>query len=229
MIRCGTLLGMGMTPRRWQFTTEYSREVFGREDEHLAGLMAEAVAHGLPDIAVGPDVGRLLMILTAMTHGRLAIEVGTLAGYSAIWIARGLAPDGRLITIEKERRHAEFAQRQLARAGLAGRVDLRCAPGIEALRELARELEPRSVDLVFLDADKKEYPDYWTIAEPLLGIGGLILSDNAYGTGSWWIDDLGDPSRDAADRFNRLVAAHGDFEAVAVPIREGILIGRRFR
>ena len=81
-----------MTPETWDFINDYSRDVFGDQDEHLAGLMDEAIAAGLPAIAVGPDVGRLLMILTSMTRGRLAIEVGTLAGYSGIWITRGLAP-----------------------------------------------------------------------------------------------------------------------------------------
>ena len=83
---------MDMTPERWRYTGAYSREVFGAQDAHLAGLMEAAVGRGLPDIAVSADVGRLLMILTSMTRGRLALEVGTLGGYSAIWIARGLSP-----------------------------------------------------------------------------------------------------------------------------------------
>ena len=95
---------MEMTPERWAFTTTYLREVFGTQDEQLRTLMPRAVAAGLPDIAVSADVGRLLMLLTRMTGNgkgaRLAIEVGTLAGYSGIWIARGLASGGRLITIE---------------------------------------------------------------------------------------------------------------------------------
>ena len=85
---------MDMTPDRWRYLGAYSREVFGREDDHLAGLMTEGVAAGLPDIAVSADVGRLLMILTSMTRAGLAIEVGTLGGYSGIWIARGLWPGG---------------------------------------------------------------------------------------------------------------------------------------
>src|SRR5688572_17289186 len=125
-----------MTPETWDFINDYSRDVFGDQDEHLAGLMDEAIAAGLPAIAVGPDVGRLLMILTAMTRGRLAIEVGTLAGYSGIWITRGLAPDGRLITIEYEPRHADFAQRQFELAGLADRVDLRRGAGLAVLSDL---------------------------------------------------------------------------------------------
>jgi predicted O-methyltransferase YrrM len=226
---------MEITPQRWRYLNEYSRAVFGREDEHLAGLMAEAVEEGLPDIAVTADVGRLLMILTSLTAGRLAIEVGTLAGYSGIWIARGLkaggsgASGGRLITIEKEPAHAAFARRQFERAGVAGRVEVREGDGIAELERLAGEMAPRSVDVVFLDAEKVEYPAYWRIVKPLIAVGGLILADNVCGGGSWWIDEVGRAERDAADAFNRLVAGDEDFEAVAVPLRQGVMIGRRFR
>lgn len=218
---------MEITPQRWQYLNDYSRAVFGKQDDHLAGLMAEAVREGLPDIAVSADVGRLLMILTALTPGRLAIEVGTLAGYSGIWIARGLSSAGRLITIDKEPAHAAFARRQFQRAGVADRVEVRCGDGIAELTRLAGELPPRSVDVVFLDAEKVEYPEYWRIAKLLIAVGGLILADNVCGGGSWWMDCQGVPARDAADAFNRLVAGDEDFEAVAVPLREGVMIGRR--
>jgi caffeoyl-CoA O-methyltransferase len=220
---------MDMTPQRWQYLNRYLREVFGRQDPHLSGLMTEAVEEGLPDIAVSADVGRLLMILTSMTPGRRAIEVGTLAGYSGIWIARGLRPGGRLITIEKEPAHAAFARRQFARAGVEDRVEVRCGEGLEELTRLAAELAPASVDVVFLDAEKTEYPDYWRIVKPLIALGGLVLADNVCGAGSWWMDCEGVPAREAADGFNRLVADDGDFEAVAVPLRQGVLIGRRVR
>ncbi len=211
-----------MSPDTWEFINKYSLEVFGEQDVHLAGLMEEAVAAGMPAIAVGPDVGRLLMMLTSMTRRRLAIEVGTLAGYSGIWIARGLQPEGRLITIEYEPRHAEFAQVQFERAGLADRVDLRRGAGLEVLSELSQELEPGSVDVLFLDAVKSEYVGYFDTARALLAVGGLVIADNVYGFGAGWIDD-----GHGTDDFNRLIAADPDFEAVAFPFREGVLVGRR--
>lgn len=220
---------MDMTPECWRYTADYMRDVFGRQDEHLAGLMNEAVALGLPDIAVSPEVGRLLMILTSLTRGKLAIEVGTLGGYSGIWIARGLAIGGKLITIEPEKLHADFAAQQFKRAGVVDRIDLRRAGGLEILPKLAQELPAGSVDVVFLDAIKTEYPAYWKIVRPLIALGGLILADNIFGAGDWWIDDIGHPSRDAADKFNRLVAGDPDFAATAVPLRAGVLIGRRVR
>lgn len=213
---------MTMTPESWDFLNSYSQEVFGAEDEHLAGLMTEAVAAGIPDIAVSADVGRLLKILTSMTAGRLAVEVGTLAGYSGIWITRGLSPVGRLITIEPEQKHAEFARAQFERAGIADRVEIRSGTGIDVLTELSAELEPGSVDVLFLDALKHEYSEYFSIARPMIPVGGLVLADNVYGTGSGWIDE-----GHGTDAFNRLIAADPDFEAVAFPLRQGVLIARR--
>jgi len=213
---------MTMAPERWEFLNAYSDEVFGAEDEHLAGLMAEAVAAGMPDISVGADVGRLLKILTSMTRGLVAVEVGTLAGYSGIWITRGLKPEGRLITIEAEPKHAAFARKQFERAGIGDRVQICLGTGIDVLTELAVELEPGSVDVLFLDAVKQEYSDYFRIARPLIAVGGLVLADNVYGTGFGWIDQ-----GHGTDPFNRLIAADPDFEAVAVPLRQGVLIARR--
>ncbi len=222
-------MALPMTTTRWDYMTEYSREVFGSQDPHLAGLMDEAVRAGLPDIAVSSNVGRLLKILTSLTRAALAVEVGTLGGYSGIWIARGLAPGGRLITIESEPLHADFAQKQFERAGVADRVTLRRGAGLDVLPELAQELGPGTVDVVFLDAVKTEYPDYWRIVRPMIAVGGLVMADNVFGCGTWWIDDTDDPGRQATDRFNRLVADDADFEAIAIPIREGVLVGRRTR
>jgi len=211
-----------MNPERWEFLNAYSDEVFGAEDEHLAGLMAEAVAAGMPDISVGADVGRLLKILTSMTRGLVAVEVGTLGGYSGIWITRGLKPEGHLITIEAEPKHAAFAREQFERAGIADRVEIRTGTGIEVLTDLNAKLEPGSVDVLFLDAVKQEYSDYFRIARRLIAVGGLVLADNVYGTGFGWIDQ-----GHGTDPFNRLIAADPDFEAVAVPLRQGVLIARR--
>jgi predicted O-methyltransferase YrrM len=227
---------MQMTPERWEYTCRYLREVFGAQDRHLANLMRDAVAAGLPDIAVSADVGRLLMILTSMTRGRLALEVGTLAGYSGIWIARGLKPGGRLLTIESEPAHAAFAREQFRTSGVEDRVSVREGKALDLLPQLVRELDPGSVDFVFLDAVKEEYPRYWELAKPLIGAGGLIVIDNILGggcrpggssQGGWWIDSAGNPSREAAVKVSRMIANDPDFEAVAVPIREGVLIGRR--
>jgi predicted O-methyltransferase YrrM len=226
---------MQMTPDRWRATGEYLVEVFGAQDEQLSTLTPRAIAAGLPDIAVSSDVGRLLTLLTGLTGGgrgaRLAIEVGTLAGYSGLWIARGLAAGGRLVTIEQDPRHADFAEREFAAAGLSASVSVRRGPALSVLPALVAEVGAGSVDFVFIDAAKREYSDYFAALRPSIALGGLLVADNVLGSGKWWIDEPSgrDPDRDGADRFNRLVAADPDFEAAAVPIREGVMIARRTR
>ncbi|MEM9112411.1 MAG: O-methyltransferase [Myxococcota bacterium] len=218
---------MEMNDERWRYTQRYLKEVFGAQDDHLAGLMKAAVETGLPDIAVSPDVGRLLGLLSSMTRGDLAVEVGTLAGYSGIWIARGLAPTGRLITIEYDGGHAAFAKEQFKAAGLGDRIEMKIGRGVEVLTSLVDQLEPRSVDVLFFDADKREYPEYFRVARPLVAPGGLLIADNALGSGHWWIDDEANPYRAGAHELNLALARDPEFDAAAVPLREGLLIARR--
>lgn len=224
-----------MTPARWAATTAYLQEVFGREDEALRALRGAAVAAGLPDIAISSEVGRLLSVVAGLTGGgrgpSLIVEVGTLGGYSTAWLARALRSGGRVITIEIDPGHADLAERALARAGLAERVEVRTGPALEVLPRLAAELGPESVDLAFLDGDKREYADCWRIVSPLLRSGGVLAADNVLGSGSWWIDEPtgATTSRDAVDQFNRLVAADPTLEAAAAPVRQGLLLARKRR
>lgn len=211
-----------MTPERWSFLGDYADDVFGQYDEHLAGLMNRAEAAGLPPISVSADVGRLLKILVSMTERQLALELGTLAGYSGIWIARGLKPDGRLITVEYNERHADFAQREFEAAGVDDKVEIIRGAALDELPGLVERLGPDSVDFAFIDAVKSEYVDYFKLIKPLMKPGSLLVADNVYGTGAGWIDE-----GHGTDEFNRLVAADPDFDAVATPMREGILIARR--
>lgn len=218
----------------WDATQEYVRRVFGAQDRALEDLMPRAIAAGLPAIAVDASVGRLLALLCSMTNGgrgaALALELGALAGYSAIWIARGLRrdPPGRLITLEPEAAHADFAERAIAEAGCADRVQVRRAPALEEIPRLRREFGDESLDFVFVDAVKTEYPDYFRALRPMVRRGGLFVADNVLGA-RWWITDApgSDDSRDAIDRFNRAVASDVEFETACVPLREGLLVARR--
>lgn len=211
-----------MTPERWQYLAGYSSEVFGSEDAHLKGLMERAAEAGLPPIAVSADVGRLLKILTLLTPGKLAVELGTLAGYSAIWIARGLAEDGRLITVEYKPKHAAFARSELDQTEVGNKVEIVEGAALEVLPDLVDQLGPESVDLAFVDAVKSEYVEYFKQLDPLIKRGGLLVADNVYGTGSGWIDE-----GHGTDTFNREVAAHPEYDSVAFPLREGILVARK--
>jgi len=219
---------------RFDRLQEYIREVFGHQDDHLAGLMARALEAGLPDIAVSADVGRLLMLLASMAgpDGRgagRALEFGTLAGYSAIWIARGLRPGGRLITVEPEERHAAFSEKELAAAGVAGQVSVRRAEALKAIPSIIAEWGEESVDFIFFDAIKTEYPDYLEAVQPLLRVGGVLCADNCLNSAEWSVlDGAGSsPARDAIDSFNRTLAARPDYITTMVPLREGVLVARR--
>jgi predicted O-methyltransferase YrrM len=213
---------MTMTPERWEFLNVYARDLFGDTSDQLATLMDRAAEAGLPPIAVSPDVGRLLQILASLTPGRLAIELGTLGGYSGIWIARGLSPEGKLITIEYDETHADFAEAEFASAGLSGQVQVVRGAALDVLPEIAGRVGPESVDFAFLDAVKTEYPDYFRALKPLMAPGGVLVADNVYGTGQGWIDE-----GYGTDPFNRAVAGDPEFISTIVPMREGILIARR--
>jgi predicted O-methyltransferase YrrM len=219
---------MDMTQERWTNTCTYLDDVFGRADEHLETLMERAIAEGIPDIAVSSSVGRFLNLLALMSGARTIVEVGTLAGYSGIWLARALRDNGRLITIEPNELHANFAQRMFDEAKVSDRTDIRRSTGLDELPKLVEELGPNAVDVVFLDAIKTEYPDYMPHARTLLRPGGLLIADNVLGAG-WWIDmpEGENPSRDAADRFNRMVVDDPAFDTACVPIREGVLVARK--
>jgi len=211
-----------MTPERWIFLEGYAEEVFGTSDAHLAGLMDRAVDAGLPAISVSPDVGRLLKILVSMTDGRLAIEMGTLAGYSAIWIARGLADDGKLITVESNDEYADFAEAEFEKAGVAAKVEVVRGAALDVIPGLVDRLGTSSVDFVFIDAVKTEYVDYFRGIKPLVKSGGLVVGDDAYGTRAGWLDE-----GYGTDAFNRHIAADPDFDAVGVLISDGIVLARR--
>lgn len=211
-----------MTPERWSYIGNYAEDVFGQYDDHLAGLMSRAIEAGLPPIAVSADVGRLLKILVSLTEGKLAIELGTLAGYSGIWIARGLADDGRLITVEYEDHHAEFAAAEFETAGVADKVEIIRGAALDVLPGIVERVGPENADFAFIDAVKSEYVDYFHLLKPVIKPGGLLVADNVYGSGLGWIDE-----GKGTDEFNRLVADDPDFEAVATPMREGVLIAKR--
>ncbi len=215
-----------MSEARWNRTSAYLGEVFGREDPHLRQLILDAREAGLPEISVSAEVGRLLSLLVSTTGATRALELGTLGGYSSTWIARALAPGGKLTTIELSPKHAAFAREHLERGGLSARVEVVEGAALAVLEPLLVRLAP--LDFVFIDAVKTEYPDYLRLLAGAIAPGGLLVADNVLGAGSWWIDDApGRPDRDAMDRFNRTLAQDERFEVAAVPIREGVLIARR--
>ncbi|MBS0195883.1 MAG: O-methyltransferase [Planctomycetes bacterium] len=217
-----------MTPQRWEHTTTYIRELFCREDSLLAGLMPAATAKGLPAIDAGALTGRLLELLARITSAKLAIEVGTLAGYSGIWIARGLCEHGRLLTVEVSSTHLDLARENFAKAGLADRILQRQGRGIDVLPALLKERGEACADLVFLDAAREEYIPLLPTVHSLLRRGGVLAIDNALHAKRFVPDPYapGEPP-DVMDQTNRALAAHPGFDSILVPLGNGVAIGVR--
>jgi len=204
-----------MSQALWTKIDDYYTHLFVLPDPALDAALAASDAAGLPQIAVAPNQGKLLMLIARIQGARRILEVGTLGGYSSIWLARALPADGRLVTLEADATHAKVARDNIARAGLAGKVELRLGPARQSLAKLVEE-KSEPFDLVFIDADKPSNPDYFTQALELTRRGSLIIADNVVRDG----DVLDAESRDAGvrgiRRFNELVAAERRVTATAL-------------
>jgi predicted O-methyltransferase YrrM len=196
-----------MTDERWAVVDGYLTELFGGEDEVLTEAVAAGEAAGLPDIQVSPEQGRLLQVLARSVSARSVLEIGTLAGYSTIWLARALPPkDGRLVTLEAEPKHAEVARANFKRAGLAEIVEVRVGPASETLAKLAAA-GAGPFDLVFIDADKPGYADYLSWSLKLTRPGSLIVADNVVRNGAIADPANQDPNVVGVRQYIELVAA----------------------
>jgi predicted O-methyltransferase YrrM len=167
----------------WASVDEYLSGVVLKSDPALDEALRASEAAGLPAIQVSPLQGKLLHLLALTVGARSILEIGTLGGYSTIWLARALAPGGRLITLEIDAKHAEVARANVARAGLERLVDVRLGPALETLPRLERE-KAGPFDLIFIDADKPSGPDYFTWALKLARPGSLIIVDNVVREGA---------------------------------------------
>ena len=201
-------------------TGEYISGLFAPEDELLASLREEADRTGMPPIAISPDEGRLLQVLLTAIGARDVLEVGTLGGYSAIWMARMLPPGGRLLSIELEPSHAEFARRYVERAGFADRVEIRVGRALDVLPSL----DGRQFDAVFLDADKEPLPTYFEWALRLVRPGGLIIADNALWGGRVLDADVTDAKTVAVRELNRRMATDPRVLSILVPTHDGVAV-----
>jgi predicted O-methyltransferase YrrM len=195
-----------MNQEIWTTVDEYVEGLFLPPDEALAAALADSAAAGLPEIAVSPAYGKLLMLL-AQSHGaRTILEIGTLGGYSAICLARALPPRGRLITLEFNPTHAEIARANIARAGLADRVEVRVGRAVDTLAQLAAE-SVGPYDLIFIDADKPSYVAYLEWSLRLSRPGTLIIADNVVRQGRVIDGDSDDANVQGVCRFNEALAA----------------------
>jgi predicted O-methyltransferase YrrM len=204
-----------MNQEQWSAVDAYVSDLFIPPDDALTAALADSAAAGLPAIHVAPPQGKMLHTLALAVGARTILEIGTLGGYSTIWLARALPPDGRLITLEANPRHAEVAQANIARAGLADVVEIRLGPAQETLAQLAvANLPP--FDLIFIDADKPGYPDYLAWSLRLTRPGGLIIADNVIRKGEIINAASEDENVQGMRRFNELVAAEARLAATIV-------------
>jgi len=198
----------------------YVTELFAVEDPILAAIRARHAAAELPPIHISPDEGKLLGLLLLAIQASTVLEIGSLGGYSGVWLARALPANGRLTTIEKDPRHARIARQAFAEAGLEARVRLIEGAALDVLPTLTP-----GFDAVFVDADKEPLAQYFDWSMRLLRPGGLLLCDNAFFHGA---------AIDPADRsgaaegvraFNRLAANDPRLVATIVPVRDGLVVG----
>lgn len=180
-------LGAGEQDYRAKPLLDFVTALIAREDEALRAIREQTPAQGIPAINVGPDEGRILHFLAVAVGARKIVEVGTLAGYSACWLAKALPEGGMLHTIEYDPKHAKVAKENIGLAGLTAKVTVHTGPGMDVLPALEAH---GPFDLVFIDADKTGYGDYARWAVKNVRSGGFVICDNAYLFGNLHRDDL---------------------------------------
>ena len=204
-----------MTDERWTAVDDYVEGLLVPEERSLGFVTESSLAAGLPPIQVSPPLGKLLNVLATAVRAKRVLEIGTLGGYSGIWLARGLPSDGRLVTLELDPAHAAVATANFERAGLGDRVDVRVGPALETLAALVAEGAP-PFDLVFIDADKESYPEYLDWSMRLSRPGTLIVADNVVRDGKVAREGSGDSRVEGARRFLQLLADDRRLEATVI-------------
>jgi predicted O-methyltransferase YrrM len=203
-----------VTEDQWTAVDRYITDQLVPSDAALDAALTSSAANGLPAINVAPNQGKLLHVLARSIGAKRILEVGTLGGYSTIWLARALAPGGKVITLEYEPRHADVARANIERAGFAHLVDIRLGKAIDTLPKIAAE-GGAPFDLVFIDADKSGNADYFKWAMKLTRVGSLIIVDNVVRNGAV-IDANGDANVQGARRLFEAMAAEPRVSATAV-------------
>ena len=203
-----------MTQELWTAVDSYITNLFVQPDIALNAALQAAADAGLPPHHVSPNQGKLLNLLAQIQKARTILEIGTLGGYSTIWLGRSLPADGYLISLEANPKHAEVALSNIAGAGLSDIVEIRLGRALDTLPQIAAE--GRVFDLIFIDADKPSNPDYLAWALKLSRCGTLIIADNVVRDGAAIDADSDDPSVQGIRRFNELLAAEARVSATEI-------------
>ena len=204
-----------MPDNPWSEVDHYINGLLIGEDEGLDGALRASAAAGLPSIHVSPAQGKLLHLLARMLGARRVLEIGTLGGYSTIWLARALPKDGEIVTLEADPAHAAVARRNLAGAGVSASVDLRVGKALDLLPRLAAESRP-PFDLIFIDADKAAIPEYFAWSLRLSRPGTAIVVDNVVRNGAVIDAASADPSVQGVRRLNQLLSSERRVSATTI-------------
>jgi predicted O-methyltransferase YrrM len=203
-----------MSKKLWTAVDQYTTGLLLPTDPALDAALASSESAGLPSISVSPSQGKLLMLLAQLAGAKQILEIGTLGGYSSIWLGRALAPGGRLITLEANPKHAEVARGNIARAGLAEIVEVRLGDARAGIQQLAAE--GRAFDLIFIDADKQSIPHYLEWSLKLSHPGTLIIVDNVIRDGALIDAKSEDPNVIGARRMHEMLAANPRLSATTI-------------
>lgn len=199
----------------WVAVERYLDGLLIPADAALDAALADSARAGLPEIAVSASQGKLLHLLAKMQGARKILEIGTLGGYSTIWLARALPARGRVVTLEAEKKHAEVARRNIARAGLSGKVEVRVGPALAMLSQMAGERRA-AYDFVFIDADKENTTEYFEWALRLSRSGSVIVVDNVIRDGEVADAASSDPRVQGIRRFNEALAREKRVSATTI-------------
>jgi predicted O-methyltransferase YrrM len=204
-----------MTLDLWTNVDRYFNSLLLNRDPILEKALEASAVGNLPPANVAPNQGKLLWMLAKMCNARSILEIGTLGGYSTIWLARALPPGGELVTLESQAHHAAVARANIELAGLGHLVDIRIGTATESLARL-RDEQRRAFDLVFIDADKQSNPEYVRWALELTSVGSVIAADNVVRNGSVIQSELDDPSVRGIRRFAEIVGSERRLAATAI-------------
>jgi predicted O-methyltransferase YrrM len=204
-----------MTQEQWTAVDDYITDLLVRPDAALQAALDESIKAGLPPHHVSPAQGKLLQLLVRMRRAQNILEIGTLGGYSTIWLARGLSTGGRVVTLESNAGHAEVARTNIARAELAEVVEIRVGPALDTLPQLAAE-KSGPFDFIFIDADKSNNEPYLSSALRLSATGTVIIADNVVRSGAVVHEASSDPSVMGARRLMEALAAEHRVIATAL-------------
>ncbi len=215
-----------MNPQLFESVDQYISQLFHDEDDCLKATEQSIIESGIPQISISPNQGKFLQLLAKLCNAKKILEMGTLGGYSSIWMARALPENGKLVTLEIDSKHAEVAQQNFNRCGLATKIEILLGKAIDILPQLEGE---GPFDMIFIDADKPPYTEYFQWALKLSRPGTLIIADNVIREGKVLLEESPDEMVAGVKRFNEYLANCADvtatiFQTVGAKEHDGMAI-----